>query len=123
MIVIGGYNSSNTTHLAEISLHKCPSYHIDDSSCMLSRGQIRHLPIGAKKEVIHENWWPSSSPLTIGVTAGASTPNNKIGDTVMRLFELSGEDITDLVAEVESLGPGLPADIEDALKHGHDDEH
>lgn len=122
MIVIGGYNSSNTTHLAEISLHKCPSYHIDDSSCMLSRSQIRHLPVGAHEEIVHENWMPSKTPLTIGVTAGASTPNNKIGDTVVRLFEIFGENIEDLIAEVEAMGPALPPDIEDALKHGHDEE-
>ena len=123
MIVIGGYNSSNTTHLAEISLHKCPSYHIDDAACMLSRSQIRHLRIGAQQEVIEENWMPTKTPLTIGVTAGASTPNNKIGDTVVRLFELYGDNIEDLIAEVESLGPALPTDIEEALKHGHDEEH
>ena len=105
MIVIGGYNSSNTTHLAEISVHKCPSYHIDDAACMLSRAQIRHLPVGAKEEAIHENWWPSRTPITIGVTAGASTPNNKIGDTVMRLFDLAGEDVGELIAEIEQMGP------------------
>ena len=122
MIVIGGYNSSNTTHLAEISLHKCPSYHIDDAACMLSRSEIRHLPLGAKQEVVQENWMPNKTPLTVGVTAGASTPNNKIGDTVVRLFELFGENIDDLIAEVEAIGPGLPADIEDALRHGHEHE-
>jgi len=104
MIIIGGYNSSNTTHLAEISQQKCPSYHIDDAACMLSRAQIRHFSMAAKREVIHEHWWPSKTPLTIGVTAGASTPNNKIGDTVLRLFELAGENIADLVAEAEALG-------------------
>ena len=123
MIVIGGYNSSNTTHLAEISLHKCPSYHIDDAACMISRNQIRHLPVGAHQEAIHEgNWMPEKTTLTIGVTAGASTPNNKIGDTVVRLFELFGEDIEDLIAEVEALGPELPKDIQDELKHGHEDD-
>ncbi|MFH0938781.1 MAG: 4-hydroxy-3-methylbut-2-enyl diphosphate reductase [Planctomycetota bacterium] len=103
MIVIGGYNSSNTTHLAEISLRQCPSYHIDDAACMLSRKQIRHLPISAKEEVIHANWWPSKSPIIIGVTAGASTPNNKVGDAVVRLFELNETDISDLIAEVAAL--------------------
>jgi 4-hydroxy-3-methylbut-2-enyl diphosphate reductase len=122
MIVIGGYNSSNTTHLAEISLHKCPSFHIDDATCMISRNEIRHLPLGGKHEVVtHENWMPEKSPLTIGVTAGASTPNNKIGDTVVRLFELFGEDIEDLIAEIEAMGPELPKDIQDALKHGHEE--
>lgn len=124
MIVIGGYNSSNTTHLAEIPLHnKVPAYHIDDAACMLSRSQIRHLPVGTHEEVICENWFPAKRPLVIGVTAGASTPNNKIGDTVVRLLELFGENIEDFIAEVEALGPSLPPEISDALKHGHGDDH
>jgi 4-hydroxy-3-methylbut-2-enyl diphosphate reductase len=106
MIVIGGYNSSNTTHLAEIGHHRSvPSYHIDDASCMLSRAQIRHLPVGMHAETVAENWMPQKAELTIGVTAGASTPNNKIGDTILRLFELWGVDTTDLIAEIEALGP------------------
>jgi 4-hydroxy-3-methylbut-2-en-1-yl diphosphate reductase len=122
MIVVGGYNSSNTTHLVEIPLHNgVPGYHIEEADCLISRGQIRHLPLGAKEVTIHENWWPNRTPLTIGVTAGASTPNNKIGDTIMRLFELSGENIDDLVADIETMGPGLPADIEEALKRGRDE--
>jgi 4-hydroxy-3-methylbut-2-en-1-yl diphosphate reductase len=124
MIVIGGYNSSNTTHLAEIPLHnKVPAYHIDDAACMISRSQIRHLPVGTHEEVICENWFPAKRPLVIGVTAGASTPNNKIGDTVVRLLELFGDNIEDFIAEVEALGPSLPADISDAIKHGHGDDH
>ena len=90
MIIIGGYNSSNTAHLAEISRQKCPAYHIDDAGCLLSRTQIRHLPPGAKSETVQENWWPAKRPLVIGVTAGASTPNKKIGAVVERLFELNG---------------------------------
>ncbi|HYF50262.1 MAG TPA: 4-hydroxy-3-methylbut-2-enyl diphosphate reductase [Planctomycetota bacterium] len=117
MIVIGGYNSSNTTHLAEIPLHNgVPAYHIDDAACMISRSQIKHLPIGTHEEVICENWFPTKRPLVIGVTAGASTPNNKIGDTIVRLLELFGDNLEDFIAEVEALGPGLPQDIQDALR-------
>jgi len=135
MMVIGGYNSSNTTHLAEIPLHnKVPAYHIDDADCLISRSQIRHLPIGTKDEVVAENWWPTQSPLIVGVTAGASTPNNKIGDLIMRVFELSGEDASKLVTEIESMGAGLPDDIRNAIHDGskgpghddhddHDDHH
>ena len=104
MIVIGGYNSSNTTHLAEMGIEKgVPSYHIDDASCMLSKSQIRHQPIGKHEQVIAENWWPNKRPLTIGVTAGASTPNNKIGDVFLRLFELSGANVDDLLVEMDAL--------------------
>jgi 4-hydroxy-3-methylbut-2-enyl diphosphate reductase len=98
MIIIGGYNSSNTTHLAGISARQCPAFHIDDAACMVSRTQIRHLPVGAKQEAVCENWWPAKTPLTIGLTAGASTPNNKIGDAILRLFELAGENVSDLMS-------------------------
>jgi 4-hydroxy-3-methylbut-2-en-1-yl diphosphate reductase len=132
MMVIGGYNSSNTTHLAEIPLHnKVPAYHIEDADCLISRSQIRHLPIGTKDDVVHENWWPSNNPLIVGVTAGASTPNSKIGDLVMRIFELSGEDVSGLVSEIEALGAGMPDDLRNAIHdpankdphHDDDDDH
>ncbi len=121
MIVIGGYNSSNTTHLAEIGHHRSvPSYHIDDAGCMISRSQIRNLPVGAHTEIMSENWMPQKETLTIGVTAGASTPNNKIGDTILRLFDLWGEDTRELIAEIERLGPvtPVPASVDD---HEHDE--
>ncbi len=121
MIVIGGYNSSNTTHLAEIGHHRSvPSYHIDDAASMVSRSQIRHLPVGSSAEVVHENWMPAKPTLIVGVTAGASTPNNKIGDTILRLFELWGEDTTDLISEIEALGlvPETAAAVD---PHEHDE--
>jgi len=61
---------------------------------------------------------PQKMPLVIGVTAGASTPNNKIGDTILRLFELWGEDTASLIAEVEALGPIEPkSDLDDPHEH------
>jgi 4-hydroxy-3-methylbut-2-enyl diphosphate reductase len=110
MIVIGGYNSSNTTHLAEIGIERgVPTYHIDDAACLISHEQIRHQPIGQQKEIVTELWWPAKKPLVIGVTAGASTPDNKTGDVFLRLLELSGADIADLLEEMAALpdrGPG-----------------
>ena len=101
MIVIGGYNSSNTTHLAEIGAERgVPTFHIDDAACLISRHEIRHQPLGQPKEAVAENWWPAKRPLVIGVTAGASTPDNKTGDVFLRLFELHGGDVSDLLAEL-----------------------
>ena len=58
MIIIGGYNSSNTGHLAEISaLHK-PAFHINESGCILSASRIRHKPVGELEEVVTEGWLP-----------------------------------------------------------------
>ncbi|MBI3831435.1 MAG: 4-hydroxy-3-methylbut-2-enyl diphosphate reductase [Planctomycetes bacterium] len=103
-IVIGGYNSSNTTHLAEMGIEKgVPTYHIDDAACMMNKTQIRHQPIGKHEEVVAEDWWPKRSPFTVAVTAGASTPNNKIGDIFMRLFELHGCNVDDLIEELDAL--------------------
>jgi 4-hydroxy-3-methylbut-2-enyl diphosphate reductase len=90
MVVIGGYNSSNTTHLAAICHDKAPTYHIEDASCIdAETGTIRFRPVGAKEERLLTGWLPGG-PLTVGVTAGASTPNNKIGETVERIAASRG---------------------------------
>ena len=84
MIIIGGYNSSNTGHLAEISaLHK-PAFHINESACILSASSIRHKPVGALEEVVTEGWLPEGE-VTIGVTAGASTPDRIVGEVIDRI--------------------------------------
>jgi len=91
MVVIGGYNSSNTTHLAAICNDKVPTYHIEDATCIdLARGTIRFRPVGPhSKEETRDNWLPEGR-LIIGITAGASTPNNKIGETIERIAALRG---------------------------------
>ena len=90
MVVIGGYNSSNTTHLAAICHDKAPTYHIEDASCIdPDAGTIRFRPAGATEERCVTGWLPAG-PLTVGVTAGASTPNNKIGETVERIAASRG---------------------------------
>ena len=90
MVVIGGYNSSNTTHLAAICSDKVTTYHIEDAACIGADGSIRHRPVGAHTaEERRERWLPEGR-LTIGITAGASTPNNKIGETIERIAALRG---------------------------------
>jgi 4-hydroxy-3-methylbut-2-enyl diphosphate reductase len=91
MVVIGGYNSSNTTHLAAICNEKVTTYHIEDAACIdVEDGSIRHRPVGAHAtEERRERWLPEGR-LTIGITAGASTPNNKIGETIERIAALRG---------------------------------
>ncbi len=90
MVVIGGYNSSNTTHLAAICAAKVPTYHIEDATCVdVDGGAIRFRPVGATTEDVRREWLPPG-PLTIGITAGASTPNNKIGETIARVAALRG---------------------------------
>ncbi|MDP3909567.1 MAG: 4-hydroxy-3-methylbut-2-enyl diphosphate reductase [Gemmatimonadales bacterium] len=88
MMVIGGYNSSNTTHLAAICQQRVPTFHIADAACIdLETGVIRHRPVGEAAEIEQRDWLPVG-PVTIGVTAGASTPNNKIGETIERIAGL-----------------------------------
>jgi 4-hydroxy-3-methylbut-2-en-1-yl diphosphate reductase len=90
MVVIGGYNSSNTTHLAAICQEKVPTYHIEDAACIDAQaGTIRFRPAGATEEQRRAAWLPAG-PVTVGITAGASTPNNKIGETIERIAAARG---------------------------------
>ncbi|HMF96107.1 MAG TPA: 4-hydroxy-3-methylbut-2-enyl diphosphate reductase [Vicinamibacterales bacterium] len=85
MIVIGGYNSSNTANLARICAASRPTFHIADPDCLTSRDEIRHRPIGTKTEVSTAGWLPAQGPVTIGLTSGASTPDNLVGAAIARL--------------------------------------
>lgn len=97
MIVIGGYNSSNTNHLAEICAQNFPTYHIADSNCLVSAERVRHKPIHDTVEVESTHWLPPG-PLKIGVTAGASTPDVKVDESIERLLEFRGLNKSDLMA-------------------------
>jgi 4-hydroxy-3-methylbut-2-enyl diphosphate reductase len=95
MIVIGGYNSSNTNHLAHLCREYTTAYHIADATCIdAEQNLIRHKPELAADapEVMQADWLPEG-PLTIGLTAGASTPNNKIGETIQRILATRGVEI------------------------------
>lgn len=91
LMVVGGYNSSNTTHLVEIGEKKIPTWFIRNADCLISAQELRHFDIHQKTEITSRYWIPLKGPLTIGITAGASCPNNLIEDTVRRLLELRGE--------------------------------
>lgn len=89
MIVIGGYNSSNTNHLAHLCREYTTTFHIADASRIdPESGTIRHKPELAPDapEQLETDWLPQG-PLTIGLTAGASTPNNKIGEAIERILK------------------------------------
>jgi 4-hydroxy-3-methylbut-2-enyl diphosphate reductase len=92
MIVLGGYNSSNTCNLARICADRLPTYHIADPEGLVSASDIHHKPAGEKHEVVGQNWLPDG-PLTIGLTSGASTPDNLVERVIRRLDVLAnGED-------------------------------
>jgi 4-hydroxy-3-methylbut-2-en-1-yl diphosphate reductase len=85
MIVIGGYNSSNTANLARLCHASRPTFHIADPDCLVSPGQIRHRPIGSKTEETASGWLPLVGPVSIGLTSGASTPDNLVGAAISKL--------------------------------------
>ncbi|MBW8861309.1 MAG: 4-hydroxy-3-methylbut-2-enyl diphosphate reductase, partial [Acidobacteria bacterium] len=87
VIVIGGYNSSNTANLARICANARPTFHIADPECLISRDEIRHRPVGSKGEISAAGWLPAAGPVTIGLTSGASTPDNLVGAAIARLTE------------------------------------
>src|SRR5271167_1903612 len=74
LIVVGGYNSSNTSHLAEMGEHKLPTYFIRNASRLESPDRITHYDSHQKMEITTDDWLPQR-PVTIGITAGASCPN------------------------------------------------
>ena len=85
MLVIGGYNSSNTANLARICAASRPTFHIADPDCLVSASDIRHRPVGAVVEVAATGWLPPAGPVSIGLTSGASTPDNLVGAAVAKL--------------------------------------
>jgi 4-hydroxy-3-methylbut-2-en-1-yl diphosphate reductase len=87
MVVIGGYNSSNTTHLQEISVERqIPSYHIDSADRIGPGNRVEHKPLHRDLEV-QDDWLPEG-PLVVGITSGASTPDKVVEDTLLKLFAL-----------------------------------
>ena len=92
-VIIGGYNSSNTRNLAKICARKVTTYHIAEPACLTSAIELRHLPPtttgGTIVEHVERNWLPDTGTLSIGVSAGASTPDNIVGEVISRLAELA----------------------------------
>jgi 4-hydroxy-3-methylbut-2-enyl diphosphate reductase len=96
MLVVGGYNSSNTCNLARICAERVRTYHIADPECLVSRREIRHRPIGAPSttaglERVAHDWLQGAGSISVGLTAGASTPNNIVGQVIRRLDQLCSD--------------------------------
>ena len=95
MLVIGGYNSSNTNHLAHLCRQHTTTFHIEDAACIdVETGTIRHKPVldPDAAELTETDWIPEG-PFDLGLTAGASTPNNKIGEALVRVLTIRGIDV------------------------------
>lgn len=101
MVVVGGYNSSNTGHLCEISSQYCPAYHVRDAEEIISRDVIRHKPAGQSETVVTQGWLPRGKA-RIGITAGASTPNRVIEEVICKIVCCAGYEISSDVRGVAS---------------------
>jgi 4-hydroxy-3-methylbut-2-enyl diphosphate reductase len=92
LLVLGGYNSSNTMQLLTIAAQQTRAFHIEDATGLVSESSIRHKPQGLSSPEIVSTGWLPALPAIIGLTAGASTPNRVIHDTVVRIASLYGLD-------------------------------
>ena len=98
MVVVGGYNSSNTISLAALCADKVPTYHIEDAACIdVENDVIHHRLRQGRDDVTTPGWLPRVGDVVVGMTAGASTPNNKIAETVARVFATRGIDPATIV--------------------------
>jgi 4-hydroxy-3-methylbut-2-enyl diphosphate reductase len=104
LLVVGGYNSSNTSHLAEMGEAMLPTYFIKNSDKLISPQEISHYDQHQQREVITHDWLPEGN-VVVGITAGASCPNNLLEETIHRLYKFRG-------VEVEKL---LPADYREIV--------
>ena len=91
LLVVGGYNSSNTSHLVEIAEPLVPTFFIRDASCIKSLAEIVHFDLHQHRETTsYARLLSTDRPVTIGITAGASCPNNLIEEAIVKVFELRG---------------------------------
>ena len=100
MLVVGGFNSSNTRNLTRICAERVRTFHIADAACLVSPGEVRHRPVSAghrvaavhgqhHDEVVTRDWLPQRGLRSVGLTAGASTPDCIIGRVVETLAEFA----------------------------------
>jgi 4-hydroxy-3-methylbut-2-enyl diphosphate reductase len=94
LLVVGGYNSSNTAHLVEIAEPELPTFFIRGASCIRSLEEIIHFDLLQREEMTsdYSRLFAADRPVTVGITAGASCPNNLIEETLVKIFELRGID-------------------------------
>ena len=115
-IVVGGYNSSNTSHLVELCLSRMPTYHIKDAGEILGKDCIRHLDFQTGEIQESSDWLNVTRPLEILITAGASCPDALVDRVLKRIIDIYGvsEEIETALAPFREIasaaetGAGLP---------------
>ena len=111
-VIVGGYNSSNTSHLVEICERVMPSYLIGSAGDLLSSERIRHFHIHRKQVVETEGWLPAELPVRLAVTSGASCPDVLMNAVVQRIAGMYGYGDDDIHAGLANLAlhePAVPA--------------
>jgi len=97
MVVIGGFNSSNTISLAALCAEKVPTYHVESPEGIdPDSGSVHYRVAGLKHVEADALHWLPDGPVVLGITAGASTPNSKIGEAVMRILATRGLELPDI---------------------------
>lgn len=91
-LVIGGYNSSNTSHLVELCEERLPTYFIREPECLISRNEIRHFNLHTQAEQTSQPFLPEKENLRIMITSGASCPDALVEKIILRLAEITGND-------------------------------
>ena len=84
ILVVGGYTSSNSAHLAELALGTLPTYHVERPEDILSAFEIRHKISSCEEPSVTANWLPVG-PVVIGITSGASTPEQSLEEVMERV--------------------------------------
>jgi len=112
LLVVGGYNSSNTSHLAEMGEAVLPTYFIKNSEKLISTTEISHYDQHKQQEVVTRDWLPEGQ-VVVGITAGASCPNNLLEETIHKLYEFRKINVETLLPadyrEIVGLIPAAPA--------------
>ena len=91
-IVVGGYNSSNTSHLVEMCEAHLPTYFIRDENCLISRNEISHYDLHSHFELTTTKYLPEAGPVRIMLTSGASCPDALVERVILRLAQLTGNE-------------------------------
>jgi 4-hydroxy-3-methylbut-2-enyl diphosphate reductase len=84
-IVVGGYNSSNTSHLVELCEEVLPTYFVNSAEKILSEKTIMHFDFHKGQEMVSENYLPEDRPVSILITSGASCPDAVVEEIIRKL--------------------------------------
>jgi len=104
MLVIGGYNSSNTCNLARLCDERVPTYQVASPEGLVSADEIRHRDLSTKAERLSSGWLPRTAHLRVGITSGASTPDNLVEQAVRAMDRLANA-VGEASAEGQAVGP------------------